>query len=181
MKLSYKDQNDLLKCFPKFELSYKKKTHKKVHSDICITIPKGKKFFAWFKTFKKQNICFLLELDRKYNSIEEITVNICSFDKILCSGKGTVLYGTIFVVVSNQKSNTCTQPCSFSDKFSMDTILCVHHSVLNMSVQQVKIEQRSPIAAATVRRRHHRVTLEVSSWQVIVPSVCAKRRVLILI
>ena len=96
MKLSYKDQNDLLKRFPKFELSYEKKTHKKVHSDICITIPKGKKFFAWFKTFKKQNICFLLELDRKYNSIEEISINICSFDKILCSGKGTVLYGTIF-------------------------------------------------------------------------------------
>jgi len=98
MKLSYKDQSDLLRHFPKFELSYEKKTHKKVHSDICITIPKGKKYFAWFKTFKKQNVCFLLELDVKYNSIEDISVNVCSFDKILCSGKGTVLYGTIFFV-----------------------------------------------------------------------------------
>ena len=61
-----------------------------------MTITKGKKFFALFRIYKKYKICFFLEIDRKYNSIENITVNICSFDKILTSGKGTILYGTIF-------------------------------------------------------------------------------------
>ena len=42
MKLTTKEQRDLLKQFPKFELSYEKKLHKKVHSDLCISIPKGK-------------------------------------------------------------------------------------------------------------------------------------------
>ena len=98
MKLSVREQTDILKGFPKVELSYEKKLHKKVQTDIYLTIPKGKKYFAWFKTHKRQNICYLLEIDRKYNSIENISINICSFDKLLCSGKGTILYGTIFLI-----------------------------------------------------------------------------------
>ena len=96
MKLSTKEQRDILKRFPKLELSYEKKIHKKVHSDICLTIPKGKKFFAWFRTYKRHNICLLMEIDRRHNSIESMKINTCCFDKILCSGKGTILYGTIF-------------------------------------------------------------------------------------
>ena len=96
MKLTLKEQGDILKYFPKLELSYEKRLHKKVHSDLCLTIPKGKKYFAWFKTYKRNNCCFLLEVDKRHNTIEKITINICSFDKILCSGSGTVLYGTIF-------------------------------------------------------------------------------------
>ena len=98
MKLSVREQTDILKGFPKFELSYEKRLHKKVQTDIYLTIPKGKKYFAWFTTYKRQNICYLLEIDRKYNSIENISINISSFDKSLCSGKGTVLYGTIFSI-----------------------------------------------------------------------------------
>ena len=98
MKLSVREQNDILKGFPKFELSYEKRLHKKVQTDIYLTIPKGKKYFSWFTTYKRQNICYLLEIDRKYNSIENISINICSFDKFLCSGKGTILYGTIFSI-----------------------------------------------------------------------------------
>ena len=98
MNLTHYEQEKLLKDFPKVELSYEKKLHKKVQTDICLTIPKGKKYFAWFKTFKKNDLCFLLNIDRKQNSIEEISVNICAFDKILCSERGTILYGTIFYV-----------------------------------------------------------------------------------
>ena len=98
MKLSPNDMRNILKQFPHLELSYEKKIHKKVHSDICLTIPKGKKYFAWFKTYKRNNMCFFLELDKRYNSIENITINICCFDKILCSGKGTIFYGTIFYI-----------------------------------------------------------------------------------
>ena len=74
MKLTVNEQRDLLKQFPKFELSYEKKLHKKVHSDICLTIPKGKKFFAWFKTYKRNNYCFLLQIDKRHNSIENISI-----------------------------------------------------------------------------------------------------------
>jgi len=98
MKLSVHEQTDIIKDFPKFELSYEKRLHKKVQTDIYLTIPKGKKYFAWFKTHRKQNICCLLEIDKRYNSIEDISINISSFDKALCSGKGTVLYGTIFSI-----------------------------------------------------------------------------------
>ena len=105
MKLTVNEQRDLLKQFPKFELSYEKKLHKKVHSDICLTIPKGKKFFAWFKTYKRNNYCFLLQIDKRHNSIENITINVCCFDKVLCSGKGTVLYGTIFNIGKNKFFN----------------------------------------------------------------------------
>ena len=98
MKLNVREQTDILKGFPKFELSYEKRLHKKVQTDIYLTIPKGKKYFAWFKTYKRQNICYLLEIDKRYNSIEDININISSFDKALCSGKGTVLYGTIFSI-----------------------------------------------------------------------------------
>ena len=45
MKLSYKEKNDILRKFPKLELSYEKKLHKKVQTDIYLTIPKGKNFF----------------------------------------------------------------------------------------------------------------------------------------
>ena len=105
MKLTTKEQRDLLKQFPKFELSYEKKLHKKVHSDLCISIPKGKKHFAWFKTYKRNNFCFLMQIDRRHNSIENITINVCCFDNILCSGKGTVLYGTIFNIGKNRFFN----------------------------------------------------------------------------
>ena len=105
MKLSVREQTNILKGFPKLELSYERKLHKKVQTDIYLTIPKGKKYFAWFKTYNKQNICFLLEIDRKYNSIENISVNISCFDKSLCSGKGTILYGTIFFINKRQFYN----------------------------------------------------------------------------
>lgn len=98
MKFDYRSQNEILKNFPNIELSYEKKLHKKVQTDIYITIPKGKKYFAWFKYFNGKNICFLLEINRRLNKIEKITYNICSFDKILCSGIGTILYGTLFTI-----------------------------------------------------------------------------------
>jgi len=98
MKLTTYEQANILKQFPNIELSYEKKLHNKVQSDICLTIPKGHKYFAWFKIYKKYNICFLLKINRKYNTIESITTNICCFNKKLCTGKGTILFGTIFYI-----------------------------------------------------------------------------------
>ena len=42
MRLTYNQLSQILKDFPSFELSYEKKLHKKVQSDIYLTIPKGK-------------------------------------------------------------------------------------------------------------------------------------------
>ena len=89
---------EILKDFPNLELSYEKKLHKKVQSDIYLTIPKGKKYFAWFKLHKNIPICFFLEINRKNKSIETIEHFLVPFKKDLCSGIGTILYGTIFFV-----------------------------------------------------------------------------------
>ena len=52
--LNRQEQNRILKDFPNIELSYEKNIHKKVpSSNIYLTIPKGKKYFVWFKNWKK--------------------------------------------------------------------------------------------------------------------------------
>ena len=98
MRLSYNQLSQILKDFPNFELSYEKKLHKKVQSDIYLTIPKGKKYFAWFKIYKNNPMCFFLEIDRRNKSIENIENYQFPFRRELCAGKGTILYGTIFFV-----------------------------------------------------------------------------------
>ena len=96
MKLYWKEANKILFNFPQIELSYEKKSHKKIHSDFILTIPKGKKYFAWFRTYKTQNVCFFLELDKRKKRIITIYQKYCCFNSELCCGKGTILYGTIF-------------------------------------------------------------------------------------
>lgn len=98
MKFTDHQLRQILEDFPPFELSYEKKLHKKVQCDIYLTIPKGKKFFAWFKIFKNTPICFFLEINRKNKSIDNIVHYQFPFNKILCSGSGTILYGTVFYV-----------------------------------------------------------------------------------
>jgi len=98
MRLKNFEKNNILNNFPKIELSYEKFLHKKVPADIYLTIPKGKKYFAWFTRFKNNNYCLVLEIDRRQNSIVDININMCAFDYKLCSGIGTILYGTIFYV-----------------------------------------------------------------------------------
>ena len=98
MQLKTFEKKNILKNFPNIELSYEKNLHKKVHADIYLTIPKGKKYFAWFTRYKNNNYCFILEINRRYNSITDISINVCSFDYKLCIGIGTILYGTIFYV-----------------------------------------------------------------------------------
>ena len=101
MKLTRQELSQLLKGFPNIELSYEKNIHKKVpSSNIYLTIPKGRKYFAWFKHWKKYSVCFLLELDRYKRNIQTIFVKNACFNELLCSGKGTILYGTLFHINS---------------------------------------------------------------------------------
>ena len=102
MKLSKNDRNYLIKNFPNIKLSYVKNIHKKVSSaNIFLAIPKGQKYFAWFRHFKKYSVCFFIEYDSRKRRIKSIFIKNCCFDEKLCMNKGTILYGTI-VEVSSQ-------------------------------------------------------------------------------
>lgn len=102
MQLSRNDRNYLVKNFPNIKLSYVKNIHKKVSSaNIFLAIPKGQKYFAWFRHFKKYSVCFFLEYDNRKKRIKSIFIKNCCFDENLCIQKGTILYGTI-VEINNQ-------------------------------------------------------------------------------
>jgi hypothetical protein len=93
MKLSTEDIQFILQDFPKFELSYETIVHKKVHdSDILLAIPDGIKSFAWFTTYKNENVCFIMEIDNKH--ISNVYSVICGFNDIL--SYGTIFYGNLF-------------------------------------------------------------------------------------
>ena len=99
----------ILSDFPKFELSYETMTHKKVFDyNVILAIPEGQPCFAWFTSYKEDNVCFILEvnIDRDFtnsnnNSSRKITNNIKNIKIVLTGFKdklalGTVFYGTTF-------------------------------------------------------------------------------------
>jgi hypothetical protein len=95
------EADNILKYFPKIELSYEKIVHKKVYNyDIMIAIPEGITCFAWFSTYKDQNVCYLLELD-DYKRIKNVSIVLSSFCDSL--SYGTILYGILF----KYKENKC--------------------------------------------------------------------------
>jgi hypothetical protein len=107
----------ILSDFPKFELSYETMTHKKVFDyNVILAIPQGQSCFAWFTSYKEDNVCFILELDTDFtninnnnnknsnnknsnknsnkNIIKNIKIGLTGFkDKLAL---GTVFYGTTF-------------------------------------------------------------------------------------
>ena len=94
-----KEQEIILSDFPNIKLSYETKVHKKVYNaDISIAIPEGVRHFAWFTTFKDENVCWLLELS---NTNQIISTKSCttSFTDVL--SYGTILYGTLFKYSNN--------------------------------------------------------------------------------
>lgn len=96
LSLSQKEQQLILTEFPNFELSYETIAHKKVHdANILLAIPEGTKYFAWFTTYKDENVLFLLELDSTKHIIN-MKIGITSFTDKLSYGEGTVFYGTFF-------------------------------------------------------------------------------------
>lgn len=103
MRLTGNDTNYLVRNFPNIKLSYVKNIHKKVSSaNIFLAIPKGQKYFAWFRTFKKYSVCILMEINSRKRNIKSIFIKKCCFDNSLCLNKGTILYGTI-VNISKQQ------------------------------------------------------------------------------
>jgi len=99
--LSQKDKEQILQEFPKIKLSYETIIHKKVYnSDFIISIPDGKKSFAWFTMYKDKMVCFLLELNNKNKKeIKNIKIINCCFSTSLAYG--TIFYGTLFYHLNN--------------------------------------------------------------------------------
>jgi len=85
---------DILNSFPRVELCYEKVIHNKV-SKNCMLIPYGIKCFLWFTIHNQTKTCFLLEIQNK--KIDKIYPIGVFYDPSLCKGRGTVLYGTIFM------------------------------------------------------------------------------------
>tara|TARA_X000000950_G_scaffold125589_1_gene157274 strand:- start:299 stop:1276 length:978 start_codon:yes stop_codon:yes gene_type:complete len=104
--LSSTDKKNFINRFPNFELSYEKTLHKKVlTSNLYFIIPKGQKYFVWFTHYKNKQVCLLIKYDRRNKRILNIEAKTCMFNKYLCTGIGTIIYGTYF------KSNNI---CNFS-------------------------------------------------------------------
>jgi hypothetical protein len=82
----------ILYRFPKLELPYEHITHKIVHGDMYIAIPKGRKYFAWYTYYKNKNTLFLININHKTGMVQNIEECSSIFSNELCLG--TVLYGT---------------------------------------------------------------------------------------
>jgi len=75
------------------ELSYETWVHKKVYdADYLLAIPEGKKAFAWFTQYKKQNVCFLLEMTNK--EVTHVKLVLTAFHEKIAYG--SIFYGTTF-------------------------------------------------------------------------------------
>jgi len=99
--LSHYQQQVILKQFPKkIELCHGKILHNKVYNiDYFRLIPKGKKYFIWFKKHRDKVFCYFLEKVPNRNQIVQISTFQTCFDATLTEGLiGTICYGTIFTM-----------------------------------------------------------------------------------
>jgi len=89
----------ILSNFPSIKLSYENFTHKKVYNtDLYLAIPEGIKCFAWFTTYKDNNVCFIMEITNN-TQITNVTIKPCCFCQEVAYG--TILYGTMFNNLNN--------------------------------------------------------------------------------
>tara|TARA_Y100000022_G_scaffold64391_1_gene55259 strand:- start:129 stop:1058 length:930 start_codon:yes stop_codon:yes gene_type:complete len=94
MRLTPQNKKEIISLLPDFELSYEKLIHNKVHNyELCMAIPYGKKYLAWFTTYNKHYVCIFLEIDKRSKKIYDIKIMPCCFDRSLCFN--TLFYGTI--------------------------------------------------------------------------------------
>ena len=90
------EYKNLLKYFPKLKLCYEKRFHSKVYNtEYYITVPYGKKYFAWFRNFYGRNTLYIMEINKKTNRIINIEKSVACFHNDLCIGDGTIFYGAI--------------------------------------------------------------------------------------
>lgn len=136
--------------FPNIELSYETITHNKVlDANIVFAIPEGKKFYAWFTTYKAENVCFLLEIDILTRKIISAKIVLTSFKDCLSYNGGTIVSGTVFSYENQNKKqikstcfciediyyykgNTC-ETISFLDKLKLIK------EILSLEISQIAL------------------------------------------
>ena len=139
MILNEYDTLNVLKQFPNIKLSYVKTIHKKVYSaNVYYLIPKGRKYFVWFKHFKNRDVCLFLEITRD-NRIKEITIKNCCFKSELCFKQGTILYGTLF-----KKNN--------NNFFSIEDIYYYKNINLTEKYLQIKLENINDLFSNNIKQ-----------------------------
>ena len=85
----------LLKRFPQFTMSYEtmqKGTMDESEYNLCVCIPNGKKYFAWFSFYQDKNVCFFMELNREKKIISVSWKQIAAPFPVFL---GTILFGTL--------------------------------------------------------------------------------------
>ena len=89
------NNDEILQNFPNIELCFETIIHKTVPNqyNYVLAIPEGRKYFAWFTTYKNQNVCFLLEISNNKQICNIECIYTC-FHRDLAYE--TVLYGTGF-------------------------------------------------------------------------------------
>jgi len=92
--ISSDETYEIMKRFPKIELSYETIPHKKVSPsyNICLTIAQGKKGYVWFSFYKDEDVCFFMEINRE-KKVSKMKIVEMEFDRTL--SLGTLLYGTL--------------------------------------------------------------------------------------
>jgi hypothetical protein len=101
MELTHNQIENLVQRFPKLELSYETFAHKKVSSnyDICISVPAGKKQFAWFTFYGAEDVCYLMDINKDQKVVKVVKIDIHVPYKLAL---GTVLYGTMCTIDEKQ-------------------------------------------------------------------------------
>ena len=142
---------------PKLELSYETVVHKKVSPiyDICVSIPTGKRQFAWFTYDEDGDVCYLMDLTRdgKIGHIEHLKVDFFGSHSLgsLASGSlayGTILYGTLcavdglsFFIADDiyYYKGIYTKPLTFGEKFGFLTDVVSRLSVKDSTNTIIKM------------------------------------------
>lgn len=94
MELKPNIYNRIFDTIPNFELSYETISHKKVSNEynVCLAIPTGKKFIAWFTYYKQSDVCYIFELNKDKAPCKCFLIK---HDFIHLS-HGSLFYGSIF-------------------------------------------------------------------------------------
>lgn len=112
--------------FPQFELSYETISHNKVlDANMIAAIPEGSKYYAWFTTYKAENVCFLLEISATNRQIITSKIVVTGFNDCLSYNGGTIVSGTLFLYnngLNQNKGRVQTQDKNINTCFCIEDI-----------------------------------------------------------
>lgn len=101
MELNYSQFSNLMRRYPKFELSYETVSQKGELNlyDTCIAIPTGKKAFLWNTFHNDEDVCYLLDTNRDKKISRATLLESCQIHPM---SYNTLVYGTIVIDDENE-------------------------------------------------------------------------------